>query len=153
MPAVLSCHPSRRLSMLYNTRQTRDVKRSSKIRTSNKTFEFGFVFRPFDIRLLTAFYWMPLFVFDHDCVDRSCIWTQGGAAVMSTPVIATGRFCWPWPGVMGGMHGWVTTVGATWVGTCGKVKPWDHVTHCWGLCGRFLGGGGKEQSGQARRMA
>ena len=50
---------------------SRDVKRSLEIRTSNKTCEFGFVFQPFDIRLLTAFCGMLLFVFDHDCVDHS----------------------------------------------------------------------------------
>jgi len=48
-----------------------DVNWSSKIRTSNKTFEFGFIFRPFDIRLSTVIYWTPLFVFDHDCAERS----------------------------------------------------------------------------------
>jgi len=57
---------------------------------------------------------MPLFVFDHDYMDRSvhmCI--QDGAAVMSAPVVAMGHFCWPWPGAVGG---------AAWVGTSGKVR-------------------------------
>jgi len=42
---------------------------------------------------------------------------------MSAPVVATGHFCWPWPGAVGGTHvTWVTAVGATQVGTHGKMK-------------------------------
>jgi len=61
-----------------------DVKRSSKIRTSNKTFRFGLVFRPFDIQLLRAFCRMPLFVFDHDC---TITWTAARH-------MKSGWWCW-----------------------------------------------------------
>jgi len=130
---------------------SRDVKRSSKIRTLNKTFEFGFVFRPFNIRLLTVFYWMPLFIFDHNCVDRNIrIWSEGGATVVSAPVVAMGRFCWPRSGAVGGVHAtWVTTIREMQVGTCGTVKPWDHATRCQCLCGLTytLDGGGRSSPG------
>jgi len=50
------------------------------------------------------------------------ICSKGGAAVMSAPVVATGRFCWPWPGAMGGAGAtWVTAVGAS--ARC----EWAHV--------------------------
>jgi len=56
--------------------QCRDVKRSSKISISNKTFEFELVFWPFDIHLLTALCQMPQFIFDHACVDVCQHWLQ-----------------------------------------------------------------------------
>ena len=42
------------------------------------------------------------------CNVRIC--SQDGAAVMCAPVVATGRFCWPRPGAVGGSlarHGWL----------------------------------------------
>jgi len=89
----------------------RDVKQSSIIRTSNKTFEFGFVFRPFNIRLLTVFYWMPLFVFDHDCVDRSVRYAYTVRTVLlwcplpwSRRAVFAGRGWEPW--VARARRGW-----------------------------------------------
>ena len=116
---------------LFSTK-TRDVKRSSKIRTSNKAFEFGFVFRPFNVCLLTAFYWMPLFVFDHDCMDRSRIWRWWCCDVHSCGCDGTFLLA------VAGSHQWCVRdvgdrrwcVSKTWVGTCAMLKPWDNATCC-----------------------
>jgi len=36
--------------------------------------------------------------------------------MMSAPVFAMGRFCWPWLGAVGGVCAtWGTTIGVTWV--------------------------------------
>jgi len=57
---------------LYHS--TRDVKQSSKIRTSNP-YSFS---DPFDICSLTALCLMLRFIFDHACMDHSiCIWSEG----------------------------------------------------------------------------
>jgi len=52
---------------------------------------------------------------------------------MSAPVVATGHFCWPWPGAMDGACAICgTAVGTTWVRTRGKVRShlsmslWDY---------------------------
>ena len=139
----------------------------SKIRTSNKTFKFGFVFQLFDIRLLTAFCRMPLFIFDHDCVDHSiCIWSQDGAAVMSCSwlnrigrcgrwsesalMVVMGNFCWPWPGALGGArdtgdHRQCSVGGHEWEGEMMPTR-----SRC--LCGPTLGGGGRGGPGGQGRL-
>ena len=48
---------------------------------------------------------MPLFFFDHDCVDRSVTYAYA---------VRTGT-------VGGACATWVTAVSTTWVGTCGKA--------------------------------
>ena len=69
---------------------------------------------------------MPLFIFDHDCMDRSVTYAYAvrRCCCDSAPVVVMGCFCWPWLGAMGGARAtWVTAIGATWVGTRGKMKP------------------------------
>jgi len=64
---------------------------------------------------------MLLFVFDRDCMDSSVhIWSQGSAAVMSAPVVASGPFLQAVAGSHGrhARHGWPPSArrGWAWVG-------------------------------------
>ena len=104
----------------------RDVKRSSKIRTSNKTFEFGFVFSPFDNRLLTAFCWMQLFVLDQDCVDHSATYAYAVRMVLlwcllpwSQRAVFAGSGWEPW--VAHVQRGWPPSARRGWA----HVRSWN----------------------------
>jgi len=130
--------------------KSRDVKRSSEIQTSNETCEFWFVFQLFDIRLLTAFYWMPLCVFDYECVDCSIRICMGCCCgVRSRNCDRTFLLA------VAGSRGWhvrdlgdrCRRVGMTWVGTRGRwnreimppivgSRPSDHYFRsvCWFVC-------------------
>jgi len=99
---------------------------------------------------------MPLFVLDHDCMDRSITCAYEVRAVLLWCPLhgCDGLF------LLAGSRGWRARdvgdrhwhISATWLGTRGKVKPWDHATRWRHLCGPTVGGGGKKWSGRARRM-
>ena len=149
---MATCHQSPYLHKPAIIIMTVDVKWTLKIRTSNKTFEFRLVFKPFDVHLLTAFCRMPLFIFDYDCVDHS-MHMQSGRCCCDVRFGGCDR---SFLLAVAGSRGWrPCDVGdrCRRVGTCGKVKPWDHATRCRHLCGPTLSGGGKERSGWARRMS
>jgi len=142
------------LLMLFCSVPYRDVKQSSKIRTLNKTFKFGFVFWAFHIRLLTAFYRMPLFIFDQDCVDRS-VHMQSGRCCCDV------RSCGSDGSVLlavAGSRGWRMRdvgdrrqrVGTTWVSTRGKWHR-EIMPPVVRIFVRLLYG--KERSGRARQIA
>jgi len=110
---------------------------------------------------------MPLFIFDHDCVDHSiCIWSQDGAAVMSCSwlnrigrcgrwsesalMVVMGHFCWPWPGAVGGArdtghHRQCSVGGHAWEGEMMPTR-----SRC--LCEPTLGGGGRGGPGRQGRL-
>ena len=80
--------------------------------------------------------WMLLFVFDHDCMERSVTY----AYAVRTMLLWCPLLCLPRAAFAGrGWERWEARtrmddrrrrIGMTWVGTRGKLKPWHYATHC-----------------------